>query len=184
MTHPTRPSSPVQKSKRRTRDATGESELRVRKACLKDAKPILNEMRGPDRRELGLLDPSDDYALDRLKQGISQSDPCFTIHIDGKPVGVYGTVPGTLRGKPVGICWLLGTEDLVHPVGNKIQFLRESKARLSELHEHHEVLWNFIDSRNTLHIKWIKWLGFEIINSVELGPDRVVFHEFIRTRDV
>lgn len=180
MTHHIHPSSQAQKSKQPIQVGTGE--FKVRLSNKKDALSILNGMRDPDRRELGVLDPSHEYGLKSLREGIRRSEPCRTIHLNGKPVGIYGAFPHRVNGIDVGVCWLLGTNDLLYPKARKIQFIRESKERLYELHDHYPTLWNFIDSRNTLHLRWVKWMGFEIINSVELGPDRVVFHEFVRSR--
>ena len=42
------------------------------------------------------------------------------------------------------------------------------------------ILWNFIDSRNEIHLRWIKWCGFKIIN--ERYIDNVKFYEFIRIK--
>ena len=47
--------------------------------------------------------------------------------------------------------------------------------------KHAKILWNFIDSRNTVHLRWIKWCGFKLINKKYI--DKIKFYEFIRIKN-
>jgi len=155
-------------------------ELRVRPSSKKDSLPLFRSLRPEDLRELSVGCPTEAQCLHSIRAGIQRSDPCYTVHVAGRPVAVFGAIPGVVRGEPVGICWLLGSNDLVNPLSNRTRFIRESEKWLNTLHEHYPTLWNLIDSRNSVHLRWVRWLGFDISNSIELGHDRIVFHEIIR----
>ena len=57
-----------------------------------------------------------------------------------------------------------------------LTFAREAKRFVDSRKEEH--LWNIVDSRNTAHIKLLKWLGFEFIEEFEYGPNNIPFIEF------
>lgn len=64
------------------------------------------------------------------------------------------------------------------------RFAPASKAIIAKMHEHYPVLTNFIDARNTRHIKWLQWLGFKLIRRVdEFGPLSLPFYEFYSYRE-
>ena len=82
--------------------------------------------------------------------------------------------------KNVGCVWALGSDDLLKV---KVGFLRLSKTYLNTLHEDFPFLFNYVDARNKVHIRWIKWLGFKIINvHPKFGVDQIPFYEFVRLK--
>ena len=94
------------------------------------------------------------------------------INNHGQVVGMYGVVPADNK---TGIIWMLGSDNL-----KKIKrpFLKESKTEVNEINALFPHLWNIIDSRNELHIKWIRWCGFKIIG--ERMINNVKFYEFCK----
>ena len=38
-------------------------------------------------------------------------------------------------------------------------FLKLSKLKLKELFNNYDMIWNYVDARNVVHIKWLKCLG-------------------------
>lgn len=73
--------------------------------------------------------------------------------VTGKPFGLFGD---TLEG----LVWLVSTPEIER---HSITFLRESRKWINYFHNFHPILWNYVDARQTLHIKWLtKWLGFTI----------------------
>ncbi len=113
--------------------------------------------------------------LDAMVSGFIYSDNPRTVLVGDTPVAMFGSgevEPG------VGAVWLLGT-DGIHDISR--QFLRESKHWLEQLHDNYEMLFNYVDERNTVHIKWLKWLGFKFINRHEqFGVENRPFFEFVR----
>lgn len=77
----------------------------------------------------------------------------------------------------VGVPWMLAS-----PLLTKIrkQFLRESKAFLDEMSCGYDKLWNVAWSKNTEHLRWLKWLGFTMLPAQPRGPDGELYLEFYK----
>ena len=96
------------------------------------------------------------------------------------PSYVYFTVPD---GKTAGMAgvgeqgdiWMLCTPD-IHRY--PITFAREAKRYVDSRTE--PLLWNIVDSRNTVHLKLLKFLGFKFLRKLKHGPNNVTFIEFCR----
>src|SRR5690606_34030015 len=60
----------------------------------------------------------------------------------------------------VGYPWMLAS-----PALSKIRksFLRECRRHVQEMLDIYGYLTNFVWAHNTVHIKWLQWLGFEIL---------------------
>ena len=95
---------------------------------------------------------------------------------DSTPVSMLGVLP---TGEPgVGAVWLLATDRLL-----EIQtlFLRRSRETLAELTQGYRVVYNYTDARNTVHHRWLQWMGFTIIQRhEEWGHARLPFLEFCK----
>ena len=118
------------------------------------------------REPLGVL-------LDGLKYG----DTTLTmIAPTGVPVGILGVGKSSI--KDAGSIWLSATDDIQK---YQMTFLRHSKQVLRKLQQDYLVLHNYVDARNELHIKWLKWMGFTFINKHERwGFEQRPFYEFVR----
>jgi hypothetical protein len=92
---------------------------------------------------------------------------------------MFGVVPMNGNDFPrLGSVWLLGTPDINDHV---TQFLRESRKRLDEVCQGYNIVGNFIDERNELHISWLRWLGFKLIKRhAEHGVEQRPFIEFVK----
>ncbi len=95
-------------------------------------------------------------------------------------IGVFGVAPYTLMGR-TGAPWLLGTDGMQRI---KLRFVRESVTWVSHMLRLYPVLANWVDTRNRLSIKWLRWLGFEIKPEPEpFGAERRPFYYFEKRRD-
>jgi len=140
-----------------------------RLATFKDIQYLAPRLRFADKREIiscsGLL-PF--YAL---YYSYLNSEIVFTIVSSKKePVGMFGV-------SDTGAIWLLATDNLKDITYN---FLKECKKVIGFLNTKYKILWNFVDCRNSLHIKWLKWCGFKFINKQNYGVLNKPFYEFIR----
>ena len=118
-------------------------------------------------------------AEEALKESFEASEPCFAaINSQAEPVALFGTCPLTDN---VGAIWLLGTNSIDD---EPISFLRWSKKFLPFVLEPYDLVCNFVDARNTVHIKWLRWLGFSFLRRVNRGPYQLPFYEFARLKDV
>lgn len=147
----------------------------VRPSVLHDCALIADNIREADRREI--LAMSGKEPLEAMVNGFLYSDNPRTVLVGDTPVAMFGSgevEPG------VGMVWLLGT-DGIHDVS--LWFLRVSSYWLSQLYDEYALLFNYVDERNTVHIKWLKWLGFTFINRHEqFGVENRPFFEFVRIK--
>ena len=96
--------------------------------------------------------------------------------VDHKPVAVLGVVPNG----DVGFVWLMATPDL-QKIG--VPFLRECMRVVQLYNDRYLVLSNFVDARNKLHIRWLRWCGFKFINKHKrYGVAQIPFYEFARIK--
>ena len=139
-----------------------------RVSTLDDMVYLSKNLRYEDKREVEALGHTPEKAL---ALGFGNSSICRSI-IDarGTPVGVYGVVP--LSDK-IGQIWMLGSQGLVKI---KTSFLKQSRSEVEGMNIIYPHLCNFIDSRNEIHLKWIRWCGFKIIG--EKMINNVKFYEF------
>lgn len=97
---------------------------------------------------------------------------------DGVPVCLFGAAPHPLPG--VGVAWLLGTDGLYTEA---LPIARGSKQYVEELHRQFPLLWNYVDERNTLSVRWLRWMGFKAHGVKETASGHP-FRIFARTADV
>jgi hypothetical protein len=90
--------------------------------------------------------------LESLALGLRTSSPCYTVLSDRWPCAMFGVVP---HGN-VGIVWMLGSELLI---ARPSEFARCSLEFADRLFRPFDVVANLVDLRNTVHIRWLEWLG-------------------------
>lgn len=95
----------------------------------------------------------------------------------GDPCAIFGAAPHPLPG--VGVVWMLGT-DSVRTEAYSIA--RQTRRYFETLNDAYPVLWNYIDARNTVSLRWLRWGGFKLLSDVEIGGHP--FHIFARTNYV
>ena len=89
------------------------------------------------------------------------------------------------QGERLGRIWMLATDELVDNKPNSIQFLRQAKGWLTRTLEDYDVLYNYADARNAVHIKWLRWMGFTFIaERPNYGHEGRTFLEFVRMSHV
>jgi len=144
-----------------------------RLTTLEDLKYLAPRLRYEDKREI--LASVGMIPLDALLFSYSNSDLVFTIvSPKDEPVAIFGV--GKLENG-VGGVWLLATDNLKDI---KFAFLKENKKVINFLNTKYKILWNFVDCRNSLHIKWLKWCGFKFINKQKYGVLNKPFYEVIK----
>ena len=144
-----------------------------RLTTLKDIKYLAPRLRQLDKQEI--LASVGQTPYEALMTGYLQNVLVFTIvNFKNEPVGIFGVND---VGNNVGAIWLLATDKLKDI---QYSFLRENKKVISFLNTKYKILWNFVDCRNSLHIRWLKWCGFKFINKQKYGVLNKHFYEFIR----
>lgn len=124
----------------------------IRRTLIGDLDELALSMREEDKQEI--LFSSGRDPLDALLYGYQLSNEVSTIVRAGKVVAIFGIV-GT-KGV-IGSPWMLGADDLVHCTS----LLRECREILKRQVDEYQYLTNACWSKNEVHVKWIKWLGFK-----------------------
>jgi len=141
---------------------------------------VANNMREADRMEIAATGTYDPHVA--LQTGYENSKPNgYTLVVDDLPVCMFGVGPMS-ENPEWGQIWLLGTDDITDNCS--FHFLRWSKRFLPTLMEPYEMVCNIVDARNTVHIKWIKWLGFKFLRPITFGPEKRTFWEFAEVNNV
>ena len=147
-----------------------------RQSRLHDICELAPNLRYEDKREVETLGHTPEQALGyaNLSSTICRS----IINPYGQVVGMYGVTP-IQTSEISGAVWMLGSKGLLKI---KIPFLKESRSEVVGMNTIYPHLCNIIDSRNEVHLKWIKWCGFKIIG--ERMFNNVKFYEFCRLANV
>lgn len=151
--------------------------LRVQPAIAADADDLAPLLRPADLAELKAHPYAPEDPAKALQQAVMTSDDCFVAldNTNGKPVCLFGVN----RISPLfGTIWLLGSNGLDQ---HKLLFLRHSRPWLEALGQQYPVLGNIVLDTNTLHINWLKWLGFTFLKHHKgLGRNGEGFYEFCK----
>ncbi len=148
-----------------------------RPAILSDAEQLEPNLRDQDRREVTTL--TGEPALQSLIHGIAMSDmPIAIVDDDETVLGLFGVVP-TFETPKTGAVWMLASPQLFR---HKRRFIRESRQWVEAMQSRYDLLFNVVDERNTIHVRWLKWCGFTFINRHQLGTPETPFLEFVRTK--
>ena len=141
----------------------------IRKTIPKDIDFLAPRLRYEDKREI--LDSTGLNPYQALAECFNCSEISLTI-VDTKniPVGIFGVSED-------GAIWLLATPDIKRI---RFSFLRESRKVVNLLNHKYKVLWNFVDCRNELHLRWLKWCGFTFLRKLNYGVNQKPFYEFIK----
>ena len=141
----------------------------IRKTISEDIEFLAPRLRYEDKREV--LDSVGLTPYQALTDGFNLSQICLTI-VDTKniPVGMFGVSED-------GAIWLLASPDIKRI---RFSFLRESRKVVNLLNHKYKILWNFVDCRNELHLRWLKWCGFKFLRKINYGVNQQPFYEFIK----
>lgn len=134
-------------------------------------------MRKADRDEV--FAASGKTPLEALTFSFEKSSVAMTALVDGRAEVMWGAAElNILNG--VAAPWLLGTKAVEK---YQVAFLRHSVEWRQKLLDRYTVLRNFVDDRNTVSIRWLKWLGFKLLDPVEMNGHQFRLFE-LRSADV
>jgi hypothetical protein len=139
---------------------------RIRPFRAEDAEYIIDHIRNDDRLELEALGLD---AQAGVTTSVENSTYLFTAEDkDGNPAFIVGVHVNPNSSS--GIIWLLGTDAIEREPKT---FLLASRPTLEALFNLCGVsaFYNFVWKGNTVHINWLKWLGFHFMPETG-GPNK------------
>lgn len=143
----------------------------VRRARAEDIPFLAENIREDDRLEIWHCART--TPLQAFQNGYEVSDNPLTVVWGEKPVAMFGVT----GANGVGVPWMLATDDLKRI---RKSFLRECRSYAMELHNEYPLLVNHVWAKNTVHIQWLRWLGFILSTPEPYGPDNEMFIRFYR----
>ena len=140
------------------------SKVEIRPATIEAAIEVASNLLPEDRREVEEGHGQDPMVV--LPEAVSRGFCVYFTMPNGKTAGMAGIHDN-------GAIWMLCTpaiEDFPH------HFAREAKRFIDSRPEPY--LWNLVDKRNTVHLKLLKFLGFQFHEEVKYGPNSLPFIRF------
>lgn len=140
-----------------------------------DAYDLVPRLRQADLNEIQAASGRDPLSV--LREGAERSVPsCTILGNNGYVAGMFGVVPEGDFGR----IWMFGSVELLHPPLRR-QFIKECPAFVKVMERPYLAIGNYIDERNTVHIRWLRWLGFIFIHRhAHYGFEQRPFLEFIK----
>lgn len=151
--------------------------MQIVPATLAHAEQLSRTLREADLRELREVEPdAQPKAIIAWSLGVSTS--AFTAVLNDRVVCMGGVAP---RGDGSGSVWLLGTDLMV---SHKVALGRVSPPCVDLMHKEYRIIHNHADSRNHVHLRWLRWLGFKELPSVtDFVKSGVPFIPFYHIKD-
>ena len=108
--------------------------------------------------------------LNALVVGLHNCDSVYFEVPNGEIAGMAGVHNG-------GQIWMLCTPAIIEYPHT---FAREARRYVKSRKE--KLLWNFVDERNKVHVKLLRFLGFKFLRRLNHGPNNLSFIEFCRVQ--
>ena len=128
----------------------------VMPATADDPGYLAPRLREADRREVRAAFGRPAEAI--LEAGFRNAKRCWTVSAGGLPIAMFGV--GRRREPRIGTVWLLSSPGLDRFRG---QLRREGPYWVDVLMVGHDVLTNFVAAENRVAVRWLTWLGFELL---------------------
>lgn len=136
---------------------------------------VYNNLRQADRDEIEALGKD---AFTSLRQGFRESAPCYTWMYKDEPSALLGCVPYSNGAAAI---WMLGTDNIAN---HRYAFMKTCVPFHKELVRPYQLTANVVDERNEVHMRFIKYLGYNFIARRLMGPNQMPFIEFARLNHV
>ena len=153
----------------------------VRDATLDDAVELGPRLRPEDRAEIRAMAGSIDPTLALIGSVLLSGDNAKAIVTNaGEVIGLFGVVDD---GDGIGgTVWLMASSTLEER-RYALTFLRECHKWCDRMNAKFPLLHNYVDARNEVHLKWLKWCGCIFIkHEPSFGYERRPFIQFVRLR--
>lgn len=141
------------------------------------ARHVAENLRDQDREEVAAssgMAPQSAVAASLMMSTLSYA----ILDRDNVPVALFGATPHPLPG--VGVAWMLGTDGILREA---LSIARQTKDYMDRLSAAYPLLWNYIDERNTVSMRWLKWGGFTL-HGHRYTDEGHAFRIFARTAHV
>lgn len=148
---------------------------RWRVATKDDLNYVVPRLRRQDVEECRAMfgiDPASFFAA----AGLNDDTYCI-VSSQGTAFGLAGVAKS--RASPsVAQIWMVATPKLED---HQMEFLKYSKKFIDEVTAPYDLVYNYVDARNEVHLKWLQWCGFTFINYLpSWGAEKRPFYSFVK----
>lgn len=138
---------------------------------------IADNIREADLLEIKALGRPDPYKA--IYSSYKTSKQAWSAVIEGTPILMFGVSPvSELTG--LGAPWMITTDGIIKV---KKQFVKECRSHVTNMLTIYPRLSNYVDCRNEVAIRWLKWLGFTFDDAVKIGINGEWFYPFSMERE-
>lgn len=118
--------------------------------------------------------------IQAVRESRRVSTHVWTGMINDEPACMFGVASACLVSG-YGVPWLLGT-DVIEKYS--FAFIRQCRPYMELMQGVYPRLTNYVDDRNTVSRRWLKWLGFQIEEPAPYGPFHKPFRKFEMRREL
>ena len=129
---------------------------RVVPAVAAHVEALAPRLREADRREIRAAFGRPAEAI--LEAGFRNAKRCWTVLAGARPIAMFGV--GRRPHPRIGTAWLLASVEFER-YGRQLR--REGPYWVDALMIGHDVLTNFVPAENRVAVRWLSWLGFELL---------------------
>ena len=149
-------------------------DVTTKPAIISDAVTIGFDLRPGDEAELRASRIQHPAAT--VVESLLNSEEVFTVHTPDGPTSIWGYAR---VDETVGIPWMVA-----RPCVKKYlkALVRHSRAFVDYMQARCPVLTNYVDTRHSESISYLRFLGFKFIREVTWGEAQIPFYEFTRIR--
>lgn len=148
------------------------SDLRREPATLAHALDLGPRLRKADQDEViaacGLA------AKDALLLAVAHAKQADAWLIGGHLIAISG-ITGSVATPNAGVIWMLASDEIDQ---FPKQLMKGRRQYVRDLLKGHDMLFNFVDNRNTKAQKWLQWLGFQLEEPRPFGTAGLLFRPF------
>jgi len=146
----------------------------IKPATLEDALSMAHRMREIDVQEIWASHRI--RPLPALVHLVRTSEVAKTGREGEDIVLMFGMIRQNLLGS-AGTVWMLATDLLdLH----SFRFLRECGTGIVAISAEFTIIENYCDARNSITVRWLKWLGFTVEEAEPYGVYNMPFHHFYK----
>ena len=124
---------------------------------IQNLKRLAETLRESDKHEL--LHSSGETPLEALVDSAEGCDECDLVAFEGRPLFICGV-------SEEGIIWMLASEEVAN---HRKKLWTFCKGKVESWKKRYAILWNLIDSENEKSARFLKRLGFTILDPKPLG---------------
>lgn len=114
------------------------------------------------------------HPREALLRSVQVSADVQTGLLEGEPIVIFGVGVQSLFSD-TGVPWMFVTNGVQRC---STTFIRQSRAVVDGWRSRYRYLGNYVDARNTLAVRWVQWMGFDIQPVQTVGEKRIPCYLF------